>query len=95
MSEFPCYECGATEMGRCGSVGCAAMRQQLIDKNAQIASLTEAAGIAASTLLMGIAFASVSREEFLNWKGHAEMAIEDLRSAGAFIHPADEIAARQ
>ena len=41
-SEFPCIECGAESMGHCGKVGCAAMRTQIDEKNAEIDRLTNA-----------------------------------------------------
>lgn len=83
---WPCYECGAAAMGHCGRVGCSAMAEQIDTKNDLIER-------AASTLLMGIAFAGTSREEFNNWRGHAQGMIDDIRGAGFKTHPSDDIAA--
>ncbi len=54
--------------------------------------LETAALHAASTLMMGIAFAGTSADEFANWRGHAELVVAELAEAGVKLHAGDKAA---
>lgn len=64
-----------------------------IGGDSPLTPLGEAAERAASTLLIGIAFAGKGEESFNNWRGHAEMVVEMLEKAGVKTHESDRVSA--